>query len=164
MVLKYNVLLSVKDNNSHSLDMKICNHLFLRYGHYNDPVIMFHFRHSLLCFKNKDLLHTILLYVLKNFMTFFLYLLFSSANYAFCAWPTAHYMQCFVSFNAIKRESQNNLWTTWRRENSWPYRDSNSDSSIIQPVASRYTDYTIPAPIRKYMVKLNNTLTEDLTL
>jgi hypothetical protein len=26
------------------------------------------------------------------------------------------------------------------------YRDSNSDPSIIQPVASRYTDYAIPAP------------------
>jgi hypothetical protein len=39
------------------------------------------------------------------------------------------------------------VWTTWRRENSWPYRDSNSDSSVVQPVASRYTDYTIPAPM-----------------
>jgi hypothetical protein len=28
-------------------------------------------------------------------------------------------------------------------ENSWPYRDS--DSSVDQPVASRYTDYAIPA-------------------
>jgi hypothetical protein len=33
-----------------------------------------------------------------------------------------------------------------RRENSWPYRDSNSDPSVVQPVASRYTDYAIPAP------------------
>jgi hypothetical protein len=32
----------------------------------------------------------------------------------------------------------------WRTENSWPYRDSNSDPSIVQPVASRYTDYAIP--------------------
>jgi hypothetical protein len=31
-------------------------------------------------------------------------------------------------------------------ENSWPYRDSNSDPSVVQPVASRYTDYAIPAP------------------
>jgi hypothetical protein len=34
---------------------------------------------------------------------------------------------------------------TWRRENSWPYRDSNSDILVVQPVASRYTGYTIPA-------------------
>jgi hypothetical protein len=26
-----------------------------------------------------------------------------------------------------------------------PYRDSNSDPSAVQPVASRYTDSTIPA-------------------
>jgi hypothetical protein len=25
-------------------------------------------------------------------------------------------------------------------EDSWPYRDSNSDPSVLQPVASRYTD------------------------
>jgi hypothetical protein len=30
----------------------------------------------------------------------------------------------------------------WRRENSWPYWDSNSDPSVVQPVDSRYTDYT----------------------
>jgi hypothetical protein len=37
----------------------------------------------------------------------------------------------------------------WRRENSWPYRDSNSDSSVSQPVVSRYTDWAIPAPTWK---------------
>jgi hypothetical protein len=36
--------------------------------------------------------------------------------------------------------------TTWRRENASPYRDSNSDPSIVQPVAGRYTDYAISAP------------------
>jgi hypothetical protein len=38
------------------------------------------------------------------------------------------------------------VWRTWRRENSWPYRDSNSESSFIQPVTSSYTDCAIPAP------------------
>jgi hypothetical protein len=32
------------------------------------------------------------------------------------------------------------VWTIWRSENSWPYRDSNSDLSVIQPVVTRYTD------------------------
>jgi hypothetical protein len=31
------------------------------------------------------------------------------------------------------------------RENSWPHRDSNYDPSVGQPVASRYTDWAIPA-------------------
>jgi hypothetical protein len=31
-------------------------------------------------------------------------------------------------------------------ENSWPYLDSNTDPSVGQPVASRYTDHAIPAP------------------
>jgi hypothetical protein len=30
------------------------------------------------------------------------------------------------------------VWTMWRRKNSWLYRDSNSDPSVVQPVASRY--------------------------
>jgi hypothetical protein len=30
-----------------------------------------------------------------------------------------------------------------------PYRDSNSDLSAVQPVASRYTDCSIPAPIEE---------------
>jgi hypothetical protein len=38
------------------------------------------------------------------------------------------------------------VWTTWSRENSLLYRDSNSDLSVVQPVDSRYTDYAIPAP------------------
>jgi hypothetical protein len=32
-----------------------------------------------------------------------------------------------------------------RGENSWVYLDSNSDPSVVQPVASRYTDCAIPA-------------------
>jgi hypothetical protein len=31
------------------------------------------------------------------------------------------------------------------REKSWSYRDSNSDPSVVHPVASRYTDCAIPA-------------------
>jgi hypothetical protein len=34
----------------------------------------------------------------------------------------------------------------WRRENSWHYLDSNSDPSVVQPVASRRTDCSNPAP------------------
>jgi hypothetical protein len=39
------------------------------------------------------------------------------------------------------------VWTMWRKEKSCPYRDSKSDTSAVQPVASRYTDCTIPAPV-----------------
>jgi hypothetical protein len=38
------------------------------------------------------------------------------------------------------------VWMTWRRGNSWPYRNSNSDPSFVQLVASRYTDWATPAP------------------
>jgi hypothetical protein len=34
---------------------------------------------------------------------------------------------------------------TWRGESSCPHRDTNSDPSVVQPVASRYTDWAIPA-------------------
>jgi hypothetical protein len=29
------------------------------------------------------------------------------------------------------------VWMTWRGENSWPYRDPNSNPSVVQPAASR---------------------------
>jgi hypothetical protein len=35
------------------------------------------------------------------------------------------------------------VWTTWRKENSWPYWDSNSDPSVVHHVANRYTDYAM---------------------
>jgi hypothetical protein len=38
------------------------------------------------------------------------------------------------------------VWKIWRGENSWPYRDSNFEPSVVQPVASRYTDSAILAP------------------
>jgi hypothetical protein len=41
------------------------------------------------------------------------------------------------------------VWTKWRREKSWPYRDWHSDRSVVQRVASRYTDYAIPAHLSK---------------
>jgi hypothetical protein len=33
--------------------------------------------------------------------------------------------------------------TMWRRENYWPYLDSNSVLSVVQPVASLYTDRVV---------------------
>jgi hypothetical protein len=37
------------------------------------------------------------------------------------------------------------VWMTWRRGNSWLYRDLNSYPSVVQPVSSRYTGYAISA-------------------
>jgi hypothetical protein len=39
------------------------------------------------------------------------------------------------------------VWTTWRRENSLPYQGLNSDPLVVQPIASHYTNYAIPAPV-----------------
>jgi hypothetical protein len=31
------------------------------------------------------------------------------------------------------------VWTIWQIDNSWPYWDSNSNSSVVQPIVSHYT-------------------------
>jgi hypothetical protein len=46
------------------------------------------------------------------------------------------------------------VWTTGKGENSWPYRDSNFDPSVVQPVASRYTDCIIAAPSENNIVSI----------
>jgi hypothetical protein len=35
------------------------------------------------------------------------------------------------------------VWTIWRRENSWPFRDSNSDPSVVQPLLGEACDVTL---------------------
>jgi hypothetical protein len=47
------------------------------------------------------------------------------------------------------------VWTMWRRENSWSHRDSNSDSSVVHPVGSRYTDCAIPAHLVMAAIWMN---------
>jgi hypothetical protein len=46
------------------------------------------------------------------------------------------------------------VWTTWKGYKPCPYRDSNSDPSAVQSVASSYTDCAIPAPTRERSAKL----------
>jgi hypothetical protein len=36
------------------------------------------------------------------------------------------------------------VWMLRRRENSYPYRDSNSDPSVVHPVASLYAELRYP--------------------
>jgi hypothetical protein len=40
-----------------------------------------------------------------------------------------------------------------RSENFLPYRDSNTDPSVAQPIVSRYTEYVIPAPLNIMYIK-----------
>jgi hypothetical protein len=40
----------------------------------------------------------------------------------------------------------------WHAQNSYHYRDSNSDPSIVQPVASHYTDWAIPTLTRFFQL------------
>jgi hypothetical protein len=39
------------------------------------------------------------------------------------------------------------VWMMWRGDKSCSYRDLNSDSSAVQPLANHYTDWAIPAQI-----------------
>jgi hypothetical protein len=49
-----------------------------------------------------------------------------------------------------------------RREKSWPYRDSNPDSSDVKPLASRYTDYAIKYYLNTILNPNNDKLTSQL--
>jgi hypothetical protein len=46
---------------------------------------------------------------------------------------------------------------TWRWENSWPYRHSDSNPSVIQPLASHYTNCA-------NLASINNTVTANFTV
>jgi hypothetical protein len=48
------------------------------------------------------------------------------------------------------------VWMIWRRGNSWPYQDLNSDPSVVQPIASHYTNYATPAPVWILTASLSN--------
>jgi hypothetical protein len=47
------------------------------------------------------------------------------------------------------------VWMTWRTENSFPNLYSNSNTLVVQHVASHYTNYAIPA-LRKDYVNWKN--------
>jgi hypothetical protein len=55
----------------------------------------------------------------------------------------------YLQYPFDRRLGEPQSWSVQRGENSWPYRDSNSDPSVVQPVASLYTKYAIPAPIQQ---------------
>jgi hypothetical protein len=45
------------------------------------------------------------------------------------------------------------VWRVWRK--FLTLQDSNSDPSVVQPAASRYTDYAIPVPLEVVRIILN---------
>jgi hypothetical protein len=54
------------------------------------------------------------------------------------------------------------VWTTCRKENSWPYQDSNSDPSVVYTIASRYIDWAILAT-QNWVKKVRSSLEVQLT-
>jgi hypothetical protein len=60
---------------------------------------------------------------------------------ASCRWVVSFTPRPPVSIGYEAGWTPQPIWTTWRRENSWSYQDSNSEPSVVHPVASSYTDY-----------------------
>jgi hypothetical protein len=54
-----------------------------------------------------------------------------------------HKWRNIVNFFSKRRVNSEPVWTTWRSENSFPNRYSNSDPLVDQSIASRYTGYAI---------------------
>jgi hypothetical protein len=70
-----------------------------------------------------------------------------------CRWVVSFTSRPFYTQYPLDRRlgGPQGVCRTWRRENSWLQRDSNSDPSVVQPVASRYTDCAISAPMNLYV-------------
>jgi hypothetical protein len=73
------------------------------------------------------------------------------SEYIRLKWGACNYISCH--FTPGERAPSTHWIGGWvgprpvlKAENSWFYLDSNSDPSVVQPVASRYTDCAIPAP------------------
>jgi hypothetical protein len=49
----------------------------------------------------------------------------------------------------------------WRRENSWSYWGSNSDLSVIQPLASRYTDCATSKVLSRIFLQILTDLNKE---
>jgi hypothetical protein len=45
------------------------------------------------------------------------------------------------------------VWTLWRRENSYFYRDSNSDPSAVQPVSQQMSSNTVRAIVLRSTIR-----------
>jgi hypothetical protein len=71
---------------------------------------------------------------------------------SFCASFLASYILFYLRIWTVedkKSIAPEPAWMTWRRENSLPYRESNSDPLAVQLIANRYTDWDISAPHRR---------------
>jgi hypothetical protein len=65
-----------------------------------------------------------------------------SASYCDCFTPGE---RALVPIGQKTAQAPEPIWRTWR-EYSWPFQDLNLDPSIVQPEASCYPIYVIPAP------------------